>query len=42
MLQWLIGEDNKIAYQTLEDNRASRNAVFLADALIKELKKDNL
>lgn len=41
MLQWLVGEDGKIAHQPLEDNRAARNAVFLADALIEELKKDN-
>ena len=42
MLQWLIGEDGKIAHQTLKDNRAARNAIYLADALIQELKKDNL
>ena len=39
MLQWLIGKDNTIAQQAIENNRAARNAVYFADQLIKELKK---
>lgn len=41
MLRWLLEQGGKISQQWVEDNRAARNAVYFADALIEELKKEN-
>jgi hypothetical protein len=41
MLGWLLEQGGKISQQWVEDNRAARNAVYFADALIEELKKEN-
>lgn len=41
MLRWLLEQSGKMPQQWIEDNRAARNAVYFADALIEELKKDN-
>ena len=38
MLDWLTASGT-ISQDAIEDNRAARNAVFFADALIAELKK---
>ena len=38
MLDWLTSSGT-ISQDAIEDNRATRNAVFFADALIAELKK---
>ena len=38
MLDWLTASGT-INSEAIEDNRAVRNAVFFADALIAELKK---
>lgn len=40
MLDWLTASGT-INSEAIEDNRAVRNAVFFADALIAELKKTN-
>lgn len=40
MLDWLT-VSGTISQDAIEDNRATRNAVFFADALIAELKKTN-
>ena len=40
MLDWLTASGT-ISQESIEDNRAARNAVFFADALIAELKKTN-
>lgn len=40
MLDWLTASGT-ISQDAIEDNRAARNAVFFADALIAELKKIN-
>ena len=40
MLDWLTASGT-ISQNAIEDNRATRNAVFFADALIAELKKTN-
>lgn len=40
MLDWLTSSGT-ISLDAIEDNRATRNAVYFADALIAELKKTN-
>ena len=40
MLDWLTSSGT-ISQDAIEDNRAIRNAVYFADALIAELKKTN-
>ena len=40
MLDWLTA-GGTISQDAIENNRAARNAVFFADALIAELKKTN-
>ena len=40
MLDWITASGT-INSEAIEDNRATRNAVFFADALIAELKKTN-
>lgn len=41
MLQWLVGKDGTFTQQSIENNQAARNAIYFADALIEELRKDN-
>lgn len=40
MLDWIIDKNGKIMAEAIEQNRPARNAVFFADALIAELKKE--